>query len=230
MGNSLDSLNASAKLISARLEDVCLEKPNIGPKNLGLENVPLVSLKEACKDLEKIIPRIQECADNALKRKYEKTVSHDEASAIFLYTMEWVDGLYKKMNASLRSEDADQIKPYIKILKLILNGFVKLPAVNKTVYRGVKKNLSSEYKQGDTVTWSAFSSTTVNVKVLESEAFFGQSGDRTFFTIVAKSGRDIAEYSAIETEEEVLLPPGISFKVTGVMKTSDLYIITLEEV
>merc|ERR1712187_490445 len=78
-------------------------------------------------------------------------------------------------------------------------------------YRGVKRELFETYNllSGQIWSWWSFSSTTRNKQVLlKIASFFGTSGKRTLFCINAV-GVDIAPFSAMPNEEEVLLLPGL---------------------
>jgi hypothetical protein len=82
--------------------------------------------------------------------------------------------LYYLVNKALRSEDRSVVKPFTGIIWLIMKGLKSLPAFEDTViFRGVKKNLSSQYIKGTKVTWSAFSSCTSTLEVRRMfNAFF----------------------------------------------------------
>ncbi|MBT6116843.1 MAG: hypothetical protein HOH66_03145, partial [Rhodospirillaceae bacterium] len=61
-----------------------------------------------------------------------------------------------------------------------------------------------QYEEGEEVLWWGFSSTTTNVGVLSNDMFLGKEGDRTMFNISISSGVNIAPYSAVVGEAEVL--------------------------
>jgi hypothetical protein len=59
----------------------------------------------------------------------------------------------------------------------------------------------------------------------------GKSGTRTIFSIQTNSGKLISAHSYFETENEILLPPGIYLKVIGRLNPADgLHIIHLQEI
>ena len=137
----------------------------------------------------------------------------DEAAAIQLYTQH--SCLYPRLNSALRDhvhpENLEAVLPY---LKLLLKGLNKLPLVRAKVYRGVRLDLHKQYNQlqGKTFTWWAFSSTTMDAKLMQSKLFLGKEGDRTLFSIDA-IGVDVAAFSAFPNERELLLLPGTSLTV-----------------
>jgi hypothetical protein len=47
-------------------------------------------------------------------------------------------------------------------------------------------------------------------------------------TLKSPLGRDISDFSMFPTESEILLPPHMSFKVTGILYQNDLVILTCD--
>jgi hypothetical protein len=98
----------------------------------------------------------------AKERTDEKTLdglTQEESASIQLYTMEWQssnNSLYFHLNAALRAQDRGLLVPYFGYLKLILSALWKLQSVRKTVWRGVKTDLSSKYPVGKTFVWWGF--------------------------------------------------------------------------
>jgi len=94
----------------------------------------------------------------------------------------------------------------------------------------VKKDLAGKFVRGESVTFWSVTSTTFNVEVLQEEMFLGKVGDRTMFTIAAKTVRDIQHYSAMGlTESEFISLPGTSYDVQGVLDQGALKIVQLAE-
>eukprot|EP01103_Thecamoeba_quadrilineata_P021328 TRINITY_DN9767_c0_g1_i1.p1 TRINITY_DN9767_c0_g1~~TRINITY_DN9767_c0_g1_i1.p1 ORF type:complete len:435 (+),score=-0.25 TRINITY_DN9767_c0_g1_i1:447-1751(+) len=221
---------------SQRLTDVDTGS-NFNPIE-GLNESPLLSFPAAIeyaqsKDSEfsqiNFEPRIfcaQIFADN-----FEETdtqLTSDEISVIHFYTQE--SPFYKILNERLRNRDRTTLKAFFPILKLLMTAILKLPPVQTTVYRGVKKNLGAKYKTGKREIWWSFGSSTASIDVLNSDQFLGITGDRTMFNIATVTARDISGYSAIQTERELLLLPGSVFIVEGVLELSkELYVIQLKE-
>jgi hypothetical protein len=111
----------------------------------------------------------------------------DQAAAIFLYTYEApvrTQSVYAKLNAALREEDRNLVKPYFAYLRLLLDALVKLPKYDKTLYRGVKVDLKDNYPEGTEFTWWGFSSTTRDAKVLEGNAFLGTTVHAHYFELM----------------------------------------------
>lgn len=101
----------------------------------------------------------------------------------------------------------------------------------RTIWRGVQQDLSSQYPVDKEQVWWAFSSCTRSVKLLESPSYLGKTGARTLFSIETSSGRQIRAHSYFENEDEILLPPGTYLKVIDQLNSDDgLRIIHLREV
>jgi len=136
-----------------------------------------------------------------------ENMTDDQAAAIMLYTQ--VSCLYPRLNSALRNHDKDGLEPFLPYMKLLLSALYQLPLIRVPTYRGVKLEIFETYNALSRKVWSwwSFSSTTRYKKVLlKSEAFLGTQGKRTLFCLDA-FGVDIAPFSAMPDEEEVLLLP-----------------------
>ena len=141
--------------------------------------------------------------------------------------------LYADMNDKAYDKDRKKIAPYGPYMIGTVKAMGKTePYGNTSVFRGVKLDLRADYVEGREFTWHGFCSATKSIKVLESPMFCGQTGPRTFFIINLTQGqaRDITRYSMMPGEDEVLLPPGCTFRVTSVLAQGpELTIIHVEE-
>ena len=137
----------------------------------------------------------------------------NQAAAVCMYTLE--SSLYRELNRCMRARDRKALLPFFPYLRLLLTALYKLNLQPHpvTVYRGVKATLTGKYQKGDEFMWWSFGSTTCKVETLENDMFLGQKGHRTMFNITAVSLVDIKPYSAMPHEDELLLLPGLSFKV-----------------
>ncbi|CAF3151571.1 unnamed protein product [Rotaria sp. Silwood2] len=202
----------------------------------GYEEMPLVSLEEAVEPLVSILPAVQSHAYVAKQRCKNPVdeLTQDESASIMLYTMSWkpLDKcLYFALNDTLRSPDRQQkLEPWFLFLRLFLSALYRLPPLSKTVYRGVKLDLSKRYIKGETIVWWGFSSCTTAIGVLQSELFLGMTNTRTMFALQCQSARDIRKHSYYPAEDEVLLMAATQFKVVSCLKQGNLEIIQLEEI
>ncbi|CAF1362895.1 unnamed protein product [Adineta ricciae] len=221
---------------SHRFSDILAEPKRMLLPIQGYEKMPIVSLEEAVQPLISSVPQVEQMAwiakQNCLNPQHGLTA--DESAAIMIYTMEWEpneSSFYLILNRTLRSPNRDQLKPWFLYLRLIINALGKLPTTQQNVYRGVKLDLSDQYKKDSTVVWWGFSSCTSSIEKLENEQFLGKTGERTFFSIECKSGKSIQSHSYYETEDEVLLFPARQFRVTGCLDQGNgLHHITLKEI
>mmetsp|Transcript_74794 Transcript_74794/g.175580 ORF Transcript_74794/g.175580 Transcript_74794/m.175580 type:complete len:131 (-) Transcript_74794:33-425(-) len=90
-----------------------------------------------------------------------------------------------------------------------------------TVYRGTRDlppGILAQYVRDKVIVWSAFSSATWNLGVLSNPMFHGPVGNRTKFLIEGcDAGILMDRVSAHQVEDEVLLPPGLAFRVVAVL-------------
>jgi hypothetical protein len=212
-------------------------RADLGPI-VGYAEEPLLPLFKACAPLTDIVHNIWFYVQMALHETPEAPpdgLTIDESAAIRLYTMEW-DGphrsLYSMLNHTLKKDDREHLRPYYKYLKLLLTALVKLPCVPScTIWRGVTKNLSTEFPPGTPVTWWAFSSCTTELTVLESNIYLGNTGDRTLFSVETINGRTDRAHSHFVTEDEILLLPGTHMIVKSQFSPApNLHIIHLKQV
>ncbi|CAM4815343.1 unnamed protein product [Rotaria magnacalcarata] len=192
---------------------------------------PLFPLEDAVQpisdQLEDLDLMVDTAKDNS--KKPADGLTSNESAAIHLYTLQWEEpnvSLYTKLNNTLRSERREPLKPWFRYLKLILTALYKLPSLRTTVWRGVLGNLTDQYDENHI--WWGFSSCTENMEIMEQ--FVGKSGVRTIFNIECINGKSIKAHSFYKKENEILLLPGIYFRVVGKWSPSkDLYMIHLRE-
>ena len=219
-----------------RVSDIKSEPLKMNMPIRGFEKMPIVSLEEAVEPLVSILSEIQDYAFVAKQRTKpipDDGLTKDESASIILYSMEWEpheECLYHALNATLRSEDRRKLKPWFSYLKLVLTALARLPSYPRTVYRGVKMDLSKEYPRGKTIIWWGFSSCTAAIEVLKNPQFLGTTGERTLFTIECDSGKDISRHSYYKSEKEILLIAARQFTVESTLEAApDLHMIQLKE-
>ncbi len=195
----------------------------------------MVSLEDATATLTDIVPDIALMVWTAKLNcsSPNDDLTSDESASIMLYTIEWTpkeSSFCYFLDEALRSNDQQQLKPWFLYLKLIFHALTKLKSRTDTVYRGVKADVSAQYKKGDTFVSSEFTICAANVKTLENERGFDNKGTRTMFTIECQSGKDISRHSFDQTEDKILLMPGRRFHVVGCLNPgSELHIIQMKE-
>lgn len=162
----------------------------------------------------------------------EDTLCIERIAALMTYSNE-KPSIYADMNNKCYERDRTLIAPYKGFILLLLAALRELPPYSRNqIYRGVKMDLRAKYPKGRRFTWHGFISCTKSINVLSTAQFCGDSGPRTIFSIELSQGqaRDISPYSVLSKEDEILLPPGSTFQVTGVLPQGDLTIVSLLEV
>lgn len=219
-----------------RFLDVAAETHDILLPIEGYEKMPLVSLEEAVVPLISVLPDIRRKAHTAkLKCKNPADgLTPDQSAAVMLYTMEWEprdECLYFALNECLRAADRNKLKPWFLYLKLVLTGLARLPSLKRTVYRGVKRDISSQHHEAEQFFWWGFSSCTTSMNVLKSDQFLGKDGERTLFLIECSNGKDIRRHSYYQNEHEILLLPAIYLEVQACFEMAPgLHAIQLKEI
>jgi hypothetical protein len=197
--------------------------------------MPLVSLEDAVIPLVSFVPDIEQMVWIAKQNctHPKDGLSPDESASIMLYTMEWEPyekSFYVMLNAALRAANREELKQWFSYLRLVITASQKLPSTGRTIYRGVKLDLTDQYRRGDTVVWWGFSSCTLSIETLSNERFLGKSGTRTLFSIECDSGKNIRSHSYYAEEDEVLLLPARQFEVIGCLDQGNgLQIVQLRE-
>jgi len=214
---TVESANMEQNLTTAEnINDIKLE---LGPV-VGYAEEPLLPLVKACAPLSNILHDLSTYVQLALEETPEEPpdgLTIDESAAIRLYTIEWAPphrSLYSMLNYTLKTAEREHLRPYFKYLKLFLTALVKLPCVPPlTVWRGVTKDLSSEFPPGTLMTWWSFSSCTTELTVLENNMYLGNTGERTLFSVEVINGRTVRAHSHFITEDEIVLLPGTHMEV-----------------
>jgi hypothetical protein len=106
----------------------------------------------------------------------------------------------------------------------------KLPSLpSRTIYRGVKIDMSQEFLKDKTYIWWSFSSCTSMIEVIKH--FLGEKGPRTIINVESDSAKDISRHSFYQTENEILLYPARQFQViSSIDLGNQLHIIQLKEI
>ncbi|CAF3503667.1 unnamed protein product [Rotaria socialis] len=180
---------------------------------IGFMSQRLSSLESALDPILNDIPRLGNYMNVAKKNcvfPSKHHLTHDEAAAVFLYTMEWgKKSVYKMLNNALRTEDVKIIKPWWPYLKLFTNALLKLPVYNGNVWRGEGRTITNTFQEGQACVWWTMTSCSMTLDVMND--FIGDKG--TLFLIDAKNARSIIGYSYHPQEEEVILLPGTTVHV-----------------
>jgi hypothetical protein len=217
-----------------RFSDIAAEPRRMLLPIQGFETVSLVSLEDAVIPLVSLIPDVEQMVWIAKQNctHPKDNLSPDESASIMLYTLEWKPyekSFYVLLNEALRAANREELNPWFPYLRLVITALQKLPSTGPTIYRGVKLDLTDQYRQGDTIVWWGFSSCSLSIETLNNERFLGESGARTLFNIECESGKNIRSHSYY-AEDEILLFPARQFEVIECLdQDNGLHIIQLKE-
>ena len=193
----------------------------------GYEESKISTLEEAVETILPIVPHLSDYVSSAKQncnKKLSQLTQH-ESAAIYLYTMS--TNFYGQLNAALRQEDRNQLKPWFGFLKLIMNALNKLPSIKAVIWRGISDNVTTHVRKHQLQTWWSMNSCTKDLKVVG--AYLATGG--TLFSIEAINGKDISTYSAFKDEKEIILIPGtrLCVKSEPLDHNANLFIVQLEE-
>lgn len=193
--------------------------PDDAPLTNDYLSEPLSSVEGSLKNLTSRIQNLENYIQNAKKKcRYpnEDNLTHDEAAAIYLYTMEWpanAESLYAIFNRDLRTKQRSQMRIWFSFLRLLMAALDKIPSQKINVCRGLRSDVSNDYGTGKVFVWTSATSCSRSINVAY-QFFSSSNGQCTLFRIDTSNGKDISSYSAMKGEEEILLRPGTRFRVT----------------
>ncbi|RMB90869.1 hypothetical protein DUI87_32702 [Hirundo rustica rustica] len=154
-------------------------------------------------------------------------LSLDQAIALRAYTMEGMR-LYQQFNVAVREAGSSSWKYrnefHFKSLHFLLTqALQKLRRPNQCydVFRGVN-NTQFKANKNDKVRFGQFASSSMDIKVA------WEFGHGTIFKVNTCHGVEIQGFTSFPEEEEVLIPPFETFKVTDVRKIGNTMVIDLQ--
>ncbi|NXB81780.1 NRT2 ribosyltransferase, partial [Donacobius atricapilla] len=150
----------------------------------------------------------------------ESPLAPHQAIAVMTYTMK---DMYEQFNAAVRvaGRSPQQYRDnfHFKTLHFLLTD--ALATLRDTrgprchcVFRGVR-GVQFEAQPGDTVRFGQFTSTSLSKEIAQ------QFGTDTIFQVQTSQGVNIQEFSSSPSEEEVLIPPFETFRITKVTQEGD---------
>ena len=188
-------------------------------------SLSLRSLLEGISHLADAIDLAKQCCRNKTDH-----LDQDQASAIYLYTMDiGHENVYSMINLHLRTNDRVSATPWFPYIKLLHTAVSNLPSYTGSIWRGVHGDVAKSYRKDAIICWGSFASCTRSISVIKR--FLPKTGKGTLFMIECRSGRAISEYSEHPDENEILLLPEIKLKVVDeALDVSDVTVVHLQEV
>jgi hypothetical protein len=183
------------------------------------------ALTNAVPQMKRVLTESVRIANDRLQRLPADTVrlSADQALALAVYTFDLGmdseadgrDNFYVVLNVLLRKRQPDIMRGLKPYLGYMMQALAALPDWRGVVYRGIPGSeravVEGQYKEGSTVHWSSFTSTTTTLATARD---FARDGGGVVFVIKVLQGRSVRAYSAMQAEDEILLSPNSRFSVT----------------
>lgn len=159
--------------------------------------------------------------------KLSEEFTADDAAAIAMYTFDFGTEDFEinpssVINKAFREKRTEDLEKAGGLIYLLMTALRKLPRISgMCLHRCVDSEIDiDKYRDGETITWPALSSASPDIHAVRK--FLGKTSDEkplgTMFTINYAWGYDIHSYSLYPDNYEVILEPGMSFKVSSVIK------------
>ena len=161
-------------------------------------------------------------------------LTQDQSAAIMLYSMQWEPAeqcLYYALNAALRSENRQVLKPWFSYLTLLIKALSHLPSISLSVYRQVQLDLSEKYPVGQRFIWWGFTLCSLSLDNFPSTDNLDKSSACTLFTIESHSSKDIRKHSFYPDEDQIIFTSAFEFEViSSLLNDQDQHLIHLKEI
>jgi len=188
-----------------------------------------------------IIPALRAEQNGAL---HGTRLTAQDATAVALWTFSFGESdadqqrkPSRLVNAALAERNAVKLGKLRGLIFLLLFGLRGLPRARRPVlYRGIRQRVDlGQYRPGNTVTWSGFSSTTTNLEATRRFLAGDATGkcEGTLFQIRGNAwGYDVQPFSFFPHEEEIVMEPEIDLRVVNVLAPpdNDLIVVDLDVV
>ena len=188
-----------------------------------LQEMP-TAVTDAVPQMTRVWSQAVRIAKDRLTRLPAGTVrlSGDQALALAAYTFELgidsesdgQDNFYMVLNELLRKRQPGVMRELKPFLGYMMQALAALPDWRGMAYRGIpaseKDVVMAKYKDGSTVHWSSFTSTSTKLATAQDFARVGG----IVFVINVVQGRCVEAYSALQAEDEIILSPNSRFIVT----------------
>jgi serine/threonine protein kinase len=160
-------------------------------------------------------------------------LSEMEAQAVSAYTTDARDhgglreySIFFVYNAAIRSANPQDVELWSVFSFLFCTALEKLPAVAKTVFRGLDvplTQLSHQYVPNATIWFTPMTSTTTDKAETLLHFGAGASGrPGTLLQINAVDAKDISDFSKYKTENEYVIPPNSCHTVQVVLSSAQV--------
>ncbi|XP_033977390.1 erythroblast NAD(P)(+)--arginine ADP-ribosyltransferase-like [Trematomus bernacchii] len=152
----------------------------------------------------------ESCAKDTFNQREDKALTRDHIRAICVYT---ANGVYRDFNTAVRTEGRIYPLPFhfkYRSLHYLLTSAIQILNNNDYCHSTFRRtNILFTGKVNQIIRFGSFTSTSFR-------SDFKVYGTKTCFKIKTCLGASLKKYSAIPTEEEVLIPPYETFKITKI--------------
>lgn len=156
-------------------------------------------------------------AKQLCNKSSEYNLTIDESSAIYLYSNEWNENsLQCVLNQALQSGIPMKIERWRDFWNLFINALKKLPTIQKTIWRGLPKDLVLTLdSSSDIICWN-ITSCCLSEKKMKPMLHQGS----ILCSIKALQGKDIRAYTCDNSYQEILLLPGTQLRLNNQLSTA----------
>ncbi|CAF1688728.1 unnamed protein product, partial [Adineta ricciae] len=131
LSNVIQNESSSSMMVNNRFVNKnYLELENVKKNSiLDYEDSPLLTLEQAVKKIIPLVPNVMECVSIAKEKRNRSpsSLTSDESASIYLYSMSSSSFCFR-LNAALREEERNALKPWLAYLKIFINALERLPS------------------------------------------------------------------------------------------------------
>ncbi|XP_033970435.1 erythroblast NAD(P)(+)--arginine ADP-ribosyltransferase-like [Trematomus bernacchii] len=210
----VDSVPIGAEVAKKGIR-LTMVKDSVDDMYLGCNDKMMTKVKDKFLKEEKAVNNFGEhwsvgesCAKDTFGKRKDKALTRDHIIAICVYTN---NGVYEDFNTAVRTEGRIYPRPFnfkFRSLHYLLTSAIQILNNNSpchTTFRRTRVLFTGEVDE--IIRFGSFASTSFSSELTNF-------GFKTCFKIKTCLGASVKKYSAIPTEDEVLIPPYETFKIT----------------
>ena len=188
------------------LNDVGISTTN--PLHLidGYEKEPVVSLEESLEPFDGKIKNLAtqiKHAKASCPQKNRHGLTHDEAAAIYLYSMQGdPNSVHEHLERAWKTNDRPKMKPWFRYLKLLRSGLDKLPDAKGEVWTGTEYDptLAHTLQSNSSPFYTCMGSCSTSVNELKRDLQEKSISRGKYGRNKSANGKDVGEYKKKDTK------------------------------
>ena len=183
----------------------------------GYEREPVVSLEESLEPLDSHIQYLSDQINHAkasCRRENPHGLTHDEAAAIYLYSMQGDPYcLHEYLEKAWKTDDRSQMMPWFRYLKLLRTALDKLPDVKGEVWKGTEYDpiLANTLLSNALPLYTCMGSCSTSMNELKRDLQEKSITRMMFAGYESADAKNMAGYTE-SNSNQVLIWPGIKLK------------------